>query len=43
MDGEQISGKVRDREDAIAYTRDACATRSADPLACIPRGDYIAP
>jgi hypothetical protein len=43
MDGEQISRKVRDREDALAYTRDACATQSAGALACVPRGDYIAP
>jgi len=43
MDGERISRKVRNREDALANTRDTRATQSADLLACLPRGGYIAP
>jgi len=42
MDWERISRKVRDREDALANTRDVCATQNADLLACLPRGGYIA-
>jgi len=31
------------RRDAETSTRNACATQSGGPLACIPRGDYISP
>ncbi|PYK42856.1 MAG: hypothetical protein DME46_08975 [Verrucomicrobia bacterium] len=29
---QRITKEVRDREDAIASTRDACATRAWDPI-----------
>ena len=38
LDGERIWRKPRDREDALANTRDACATRRAASLARFRHG-----